>query len=176
MLSSANTPGTCRSTARPRCWQARASGYFWAIARDDRPWGGPEPPGIVYTYMPGRSAALGLKPYSGIVQCDGYAVYKQMADPRRDGGAATLAFCWAHLRRRFYDIAKGGAAPLAEEALARIAALYAIEAKIRGQSAAARRAARQTEAAPLVAEVKTGSRRNSPASPPNRSSRASVNR
>ena len=133
------------------------TGYFWAIARDDRPWGGPEPPGIVYTYMPGRSAALGLKPladYSGIVQCDGYAVYKQMADPRRDGGAATLAFCWAHLRRRFYDIAKGGAAPLAEEALARIAALYAIEAKIRGQSAAVRRAARQTEAAPLVAELK----------------------
>jgi transposase len=133
------------------------TGYFWAIARDDRPWGGPEPPGIVYTYLPGRSAALGLKPlagYSGIVQCDGYAVYKQMADPRRDSGAATLAFCWAHLRRRFYDIAKGGAAPLAEQALARIAALYAIEAKIRGQSAAARRATRQTEAAPLVAELK----------------------
>ena len=134
------------------------TGYFWAIARDDRPWGGPEPPGIVYTYRPGRSAALGLKPlagYCGIVQCDGYAVYKQMADPRREGGAATLAFCWAHLRRRFYDIAKGGAAPLAEQALARIAALYALEANIRGQSATARRAVRQAEAVPLVAELKS---------------------
>jgi hypothetical protein len=61
------------------------TGYFWAIARDDRPWGGSDPPGVVYTYAPGRSAALGLKPlagYSGIVRCDGYAVYKQMADPR----------------------------------------------------------------------------------------------
>ena len=134
------------------------TGYFWAIARDDRPWGGPEPPAVVYTYMPGRSAALGLRPlagYCGIVQCDGYAVYKQMADPRREGGAATLAFCWAHLRRHFYDIAKGGAAPLAEEALARIAALYAIEAQIRGQSAAARQAVRQTKAAPLVADLKS---------------------
>jgi hypothetical protein len=87
--------------------------------------------------MPG-SAALGLKPlagYCGIVQCDGYAVYKQMADPRREGGAATLAFCWAYLRRHFYDIAKGGAAPLAEEALARIAALY-VEAKICGHLSA----------------------------------------
>ena len=78
-----------------------------------------------------------------------------MADPRREGGAATLAFCWAHLRRHFYDIARGGDAPLAEEALARIAALYAIEAKIRGQSAAARQAVRQAEAAPLVAELKS---------------------
>jgi len=133
-------------------------GYFWAIARDDRPWGGPEPPAVVYTYMPGRSAALGLRPlvnYCGIVQCDGYAVYKQMADPRRQPGAATLAFCWAHLRRRFYDLAKGGAAPLAEEALARIAALYAIEKKIRGRSAATRLAVRHAEAAPLVAELKS---------------------
>ena len=78
-----------------------------------------------------------------------------MADPRRQPGAATLAFCWAHLRRRFYDLAKGGAAPLAEEALARIAALYAIEKKIRGRSAATRLAVRHAEAAPLVAELKS---------------------
>lgn len=134
------------------------TGYFWAIARDDRPWGGLDPPGIVYTYAPGRGAALGLKPlagYSGIVQCDGYAVYKQMADPKREGGAVTLAFCWSHLRRRFYDIAKGGAAPIATEALQRIAALYAIEATIRGRSAEARRTIRQTESKPFVAALKT---------------------
>jgi len=60
-------------------------------------------PNTVYTYAPGRGTALGLKPlagYCGIVQCDGYAVYKQMADPKREGGGATLAFCWSHLRRR----------------------------------------------------------------------------
>jgi hypothetical protein len=141
------------------------TGYFWAIARDDRPWGGNDPPGVVYTYAPGRGAAVGLKPlagYSGIVQCDGYAVYKQMADPRREGGGATLAFCWSHLRRRFYDIAKSlppakagdGAAPLASETLQRIAALYAIEEKIRGRSAAARRDIRQAESKPLVAALK----------------------
>ena len=132
------------------------TGYFWAIARDDRPWGGADPPAVVYTYAPGRGAAVGLKPlagYAGIVQCDGYAVYKQMADPRREGGAATLAFCWSHLRRRFYDIAQGGAAPLASEALERIAALYGIEAKIRGRSAETRRAVRQAESRPLVATL-----------------------
>ena len=76
------------------------TGYFWAIARDDRPWRGTDPPGVVYTYAPGRGAAVGLKllaGYSGIVQCDGYAAYKQLADPKRDGGGATLAFCWSHL-------------------------------------------------------------------------------
>jgi len=132
------------------------TGYFWAIARDDRPWGGTDPPGVVYTYAPGRGAAAGLKPlaaYAGIVQCDGYAVYKQMADPRREGGAATLAFCWSHLRRRFYDVAQGGASPLATEALERIAALYAVEAKIRGRSAETRRAVRQAESQPLVAAL-----------------------
>lgn len=134
------------------------TGYFWAIARDDRPWGGSDPPAVVYTYAPGRGAAFGLKPlagYAGIVQCDGYAVYKQMADPERAGGAATLAFCWAHLRRRFYDIAKAGTAPIADEALRRIAALYAIEARIRGRSAKERQAVRQAESASLVASLKT---------------------
>ena len=62
---------------------------------------------------------------------------------------------WAHLRRHFYDIAKGGSAPIAEEALQRIAALYAIEAKIRGHTAERRKAARQVESKPLVEALKT---------------------
>ena len=73
------------------------TGYFWAISRDDRPWGGFDPPGVVYTYAPGRGgvhAAALLAGYSGIVQCDGYAVYEQLADPARHSGAVTLAFCW----------------------------------------------------------------------------------
>ena len=134
------------------------TGYFWAIARDDRPWGGSEPPGVVYTYAPGRGAAQGLRPlagYCGIVQCDGYAAYRQLADPTRAGGAVTLALCWAHLRRRFYDIVKGGPAPIAGEALQRIAALYAIEDKIRGRGADMRREVRQAETKPLVEALKT---------------------
>jgi transposase len=134
------------------------TGYFWAMARDDRPWGGADPPAVVYTYAPGRGAEQGLKPlagYAGIVQCDGYAAYRQLADPRREGGAVTLAFCWAHVRRRFYEIAKSGPAPIADEALQRIAALYAIEDKIRGRAPAARRSVRQAESRPLVEALKT---------------------
>jgi transposase len=131
-------------------------GYFWAIARDDRPWGGTDPPAVAYTYAPGRGAVHALKllnHYRGIVQCDGYAAYKTIADAANDE-AITLAFCWAHLRRRFYDIAQGGPAPIASEALARIAALYAIEKTIRGRSAAERRAVRQEKSKPLVLALK----------------------
>jgi transposase len=131
-------------------------GYFWAIARDDRPWGGTDPPAVAYTYAPGRGAVHALKlldHYRGIVQCDGYAAYKTIANAASDE-AITLAFCWAHLRRRFFDIAEGGLAPIASEALARIAALYAIEKSIRGRSAAERRAVRQEKSKPLVLALK----------------------
>ena len=96
-----------------------------------------------------------LTGYRGIVQCDGYAPYKQVVQRGRAGNAIILAFCWAHLRRRFYEIAKGGSAPIAEETLWRIAALYRIEARIRGSSAEERQAARQAESKPLVAELKS---------------------
>jgi transposase len=128
-------------------------GYFWSLARDDRPWGGVGPPAVVYTYAPGRGgehAMALLDGYSGIVQCDGYAPYKQLADPDREGGAVVLAFCWSHWRRQFYEIAKDGPAPVAEEMLRRIALLYAIEARIRGRSATERREIRQAESRPLV--------------------------
>jgi transposase len=123
-------------------------GYFWTIARDDRPWGGPDPQGVAYTYAPGRGAEHAinlLADYRGIVQCDGYAAYKNLDQER-----IVLAFCWTHLRRHFYDIAKGGDAPIASEALNRIAALYEIEQTIRGRSAGERRAVRQDKSKPLV--------------------------
>ena len=129
-------------------------GYFWAIARDDRPWGGTDPPAVAYTYAPGRGAVHALKlldTYHGIVQCDGYAAYKNIANAAYLGDAITLAFCWAHLRRKFFEIAKGGSAPIASEALDRIALLYAIEKTIRGRSADERRAVRQV----LVLALKT---------------------
>jgi len=131
-------------------------GYFGAVARDDRPWGGADPPAVAFTYAPGRGAVHGLKlldRYRGIVQCDGYEAYKTIANTKR-GDAITLAFCWAHLRRRFFDIAEGGPAPIASEALVRIAALYAIEKTIRGRSAEERRAVRQERSKPLVIAFK----------------------
>ena len=89
------------------------------MARDERPWGGTDPPAVVYTYAPGRGGEhldRLLASYRGIVQCDGYAPYKKLPESR-----ITLAFCWSHFRREFFKIAEGGDAPIATEALARIA-------------------------------------------------------
>lgn len=133
------------------------TGYFWAIARDDRPWGGSDPPAVAYSYAPGRGAehVIGLLAgFNGVLQVDGYAAYKQLTAATRAGGPITLAYCWSHLRRKFYEIAVGGNAPIAKEALARIGKLYEIEAEIGGLDPALRRALRQTKSKPLVDELK----------------------
>jgi hypothetical protein len=132
-------------------------GYFWAIARDDRPWGGSEPPAVVYNYAPGRGhhhAQALLGGYRGILQCDGYDAYKKLVRPQANEPGVTLAFCWSHVRRGFYDLAKTKTAPIATEALKRISALYEIEARVRGKSEADRLAARQAESRPLVLELR----------------------
>jgi transposase len=129
------------------------TGYFWSMARDDRPWGGTDPPAVVYTYAPGRGGEYLetlLATYRGIVQCDGYAPYKNLPKER-----IAIAFCWAHLRRDFFEIAQRGDAPIATEAVARIGRLYEIEKDIRGKSADERRAVRQQKSAPLVNALKT---------------------
>ena len=95
--------------------------------------------------QPGLVRAL-----SGVLQVDGYVAYRQLTKPERDGGPLVLANCWVHFRRQFYDIAKGGSAPIGTEALQRFAALYAIEDEIRGQGADQRRAVRQERTRPLV--------------------------
>jgi len=133
------------------------TGYLWALARDDRPWGAADPPAVAYMYAPGRGAEHAVRHlagFSGVLQVDGYAAYKALTDARRAGGPLALAFCWAHLRRRFYDIAKGGNAPIAEEALVRIGKLYEIEADIRGQPADERRTERQARSKPLADDLK----------------------
>lgn len=122
------------------------TGFIWAIARDDRPWGGSDPPAVAYSYAPGRGAEHAVKlldGFHGILQVDGYAAYKRLAAPTRPGGAVTLAYCWSHLRRQFYEVYVGGNAPIATEALARIKQLYDIEAEIRGLPRELRRALRQ---------------------------------
>lgn len=129
------------------------TGYLWALARDDRPWGGIDPPGVAYMYAPGRGgehALSHLAGFSGTLQVDGYVAYRQLTDAKREGGPLVLAHCWSHFRRRFYDIAKGGNAPIASEALVRIAALYQIEGDIRGKTADERRVVRQTRTKELV--------------------------
>jgi transposase len=130
------------------------TGQLWAYARDDRPWRGPEPPAVAYVYAPDRKAerpVTHLKGFRGILQVDGYAGYRALAKT----GDVELAFCWAHVRRHFYEIAQQGNAPIAAEALARIAELYAIETEIRGHSAETRHAARQRKSKPLLDALKT---------------------
>jgi len=129
------------------------TGYFWSMARDDRPFGGKGPPAVVYTYATGRGGVhlhTLLKDYRGIVQCDGYAPYKKLPEDR-----ITLAFCWAHARRPFFDLARKGNAPIATQVLLRIAQLYRIEEKIRGKSAEERCIVRQAQSSPHVLALKT---------------------
>jgi transposase len=133
------------------------TGFMWAIARDDRPWGGTDPPAVAYTYAPGRGGVHAVKlldGFNGVLQVDGYAAYDQLARPTRAGGPVTLAFCWSHLRRKFYELYVGGNQPIATEALARIKQLYDIEAEIRGLPPQVRRAMRQEKAKPLVDALK----------------------
>ena len=91
------------------------TGQLWAYARDDRPWGGTDPPGVAYVYAPDRKAErpiAHLAGFRGVLQVDGYAGYKVLAER----GEVQLAF-WSHVRRRFCELAQGGAAPIASEAL-----------------------------------------------------------
>ncbi len=133
------------------------TGFIWAIARDDRPWGGNDPPAVAYSYAPGRGAEHAVRlldGFNGILQVDGYSVYKKLAAPSRLGGPVTLAYCWSHLRRQFYEVYVGGNAPIATEALARIKMLYDIEAEIRGLPTQVRRAIRQQRSKPVVEALK----------------------
>jgi transposase len=132
------------------------TGYFWTIARDDRSWGGSDPPAVVYTYAPGRGAehALALlKTFSGVLQTDGYGVYKKVAESSSHG-SILIAHCWSHSRRYFIELAEGGSAPIALEALQRIGKLYEIEKDIRGQSAETRRVARQVRSQAVIDDLK----------------------
>jgi transposase len=125
------------------------TGQLWAYARDDRPWNGPEPPGVAYVYAPDRKAerpTAHLRGFRGVLQVDGYAGYRALAE----AGDVRLAFCWSHVRRRFYELAAAGPAPIASKALTRIGALYAIESEIRGSSADERQVARQGRSRPVI--------------------------
>jgi transposase len=78
-----------------------------------------------------------------------------LADPGRAGGPVILASCWSHVRRRFYEIAQGGDAPIAEQALQRINALYHVEAMIRGHAPERRQAVRHEHSRPVVDDLRT---------------------
>jgi len=128
---------------------------LWALARDDRPWGGEEPPDVVYFYAPGRAgenAEAFLSGFGGILQIDGYQGYNRLTKPSRKGGSPIrVAHCWARARRKLKEVFDRDGSEIAAEGLRRIAEFYAVEADIRGISPGQRLSARQTRTTPLVA-------------------------
>ena len=128
------------------------TGRLWVYARDDRPWSGSDPPAAVYLYSPDRRAerpASHLARFKGVVQVDGYTGFERLRT-----GDIQLAACWAHARRKFYEVQQATGSPIAVEALRRIAELYAIETTIWGQTADTRRGARRARSWPLVEAMK----------------------
>ncbi len=131
------------------------TGRLWCYAVDDRPWCGPGHPIAVYAYSGDRKderPATYLANFRGVLQVDGYDGFKRMAEARAD---VTLAFCWAHTRRKFYEFWVSTKSPLAAEVLARIRELYAIEAEIRGQSAEHRKRIRDERSRPIAEALHT---------------------
>jgi transposase len=130
------------------------TGYLWAVLRDDRGWGGPAPPGVVFHYHPGRGGQYAsdiLAAFEGTIQVDAYGAYTHLSKPSRPGGKPLkLAYCWAHGRRKLIEARPKAGSPIVDEALLRIAALYKIEDGIRGKAPDHRRAVRQEMSRPLV--------------------------
>lgn len=125
---------------------------LWTYMRDDRSAGDVTPAAVWFAYSPdrkGQHPRAHLKRFSGILQADGYAGFAQLYAT----GTIEEAACWAHARRKFYDVYKDQASPLAAETLQRIAALYAIESEIRGQPPNLRKAIRQSRASPLLEQL-----------------------
>jgi transposase len=105
-----------------------STGYLWGLARDDSPWRGDLPPAYVYTEDRVREV---LADYAGVLQVDGWGGFKRLTGKHDavpdDAGAVTLAFCWSHGRRQFFEIHQSSQSPIAGEVLRRIAELYRIE-------------------------------------------------
>jgi transposase len=157
------------------------TGYLWGLARDDSPWQGDLPPALseaklrlspsaqaplareamVYVYTEDRvwdRARQVLADYMGVLQVDGWGGFKRLTGKQdavlEDAGPVTLAFCWSHGRRQFFEIHQSSQSPIAGEVLRRIAELYRIEDEIRGQPPDTRRAVRQDRSRPKVDALK----------------------
>ena len=147
-----------RSGKKKELGKAVKQGRIWAYVRDQRPWSGAAPPGVVYYFSPDRKGEHPrghLANSSGILQADAYAGFRDLYEKRADGSQQFReAACWAHLRRDFHDIWTADTSRMAREALDRIGKLYDIERKIAGQPAEMRLAARQKYSAEKVAAFK----------------------
>ena len=126
--------------------------------RDDRPFAGPDPPAAVFFYSRDRGGEhpdQHLAGYAGLMQADAYAGFTKLYEANRKGGPIIEAVCWAHGRRKFFDLARLNKAPIAAEAVKRIDGLFAIEREINGLSPQERLWLRQERSRPLVIELQT---------------------
>ncbi|MFO1157312.1 MAG: IS66 family transposase [Reyranellaceae bacterium] len=129
------------------------TGRLWAYVRDDRPFGGADPPAAAYFYSPDRGGVhpeTHLASYAGLMQADAYAGFNRLYEAGRKPGPIVEAVCWAHARRKFFDLARLTKAPIALEAVARTDALFAIEREINGKPPSERRRVRQERSRPRV--------------------------
>lgn len=132
------------------------TGRLWTYVRDGRSAGSTDPPAVWFTYSPDRRGdhpVSHLQNFSGVLQADGYAGFEPLYEPERKPGKILEAACWAHVRRKFYDIHVANKSPIAAEALTRIRQLYEIENGIRGQLPEHRKAQRQQQSAPLLKDL-----------------------
>lgn len=125
------------------------TGRLWTYVRDERPAGQTTAPAVWFAYTPDRSGKhphQHLANFEGILQADAYAGFNRLYE----NGDVKEAACWAHVRRKFFDMQQARASPLAAEALQRIGELYVIESEIRGRLPDERQQVRQARSIPLL--------------------------
>jgi transposase len=132
------------------------TGRLWTYVRDDRPFAGPDPPAAVFFYSRDRGGEhpeQHLASYAGLMQADAYAGFNRLYEVNRKPGPIVEAACWAHGRRKFFDLARINKAPIAIEAVERIDAMFAIEREINGMTPQERVRARHERSRPLVIDL-----------------------
>jgi transposase len=143
---------TVKVQAKGQC----RTGRLWTYVRDDRPFGGADPPAAAFFYSAdrgGKHPEEHLAAYAGLMQADAYSGFNRLYQATRKGGPIIEASCWAHARRKFFDLARINKAPIAIEAVERIDALFAIEREINGMPAHERQRERHGRSRPLVSAL-----------------------
>ncbi|MBL8127215.1 MAG: IS66 family transposase [Chloroflexia bacterium] len=131
-------------------------GRLWTYVRDDRPFAGPAPPAAAFFYSLDRSGQhpeRHLVSFAGIMQADAYAGFNRLYEPGRQPGPILEAACWAHARRKLYELAAVAKSPIASEAVQRIDRLFAIERDIVGLAPEARLAERTERSSPILTKL-----------------------
>ena len=132
------------------------TGRLWTYVRDDRAFAGPDPPAAAFFYSSDRSGEhpqRHLASYAGLMQADAYAGFNRLYEASRKPGPIIEAACWAHARRKFFELARIKKAPIAIEAVERINVLFAIEREINGVPRERRCAVRAERSAPLLIQL-----------------------